>query len=117
VKDEPLNCEDEEFLSIEEVEKLHKAAADKWLREVEEAIAKDRLELAAEGRSHPGLITRDELLAAGALEVPPGWRKSLTVKRVERDLFSMLEEEESSAEEEAEESDDPDDDDSTDAME
>lgn len=29
----------------------------------------------------PHLITRDELLAAGALDVPPAWRKSLGVER------------------------------------
>jgi hypothetical protein len=33
------------------------------------------------------LISVDELRAAGALDVPAGWRKSL---RVERDLFSGL---------------------------
>ena len=33
------------------------------------------------------LITVDELRAAGALDVPAGWRKSL---HVERDLFSGL---------------------------
>jgi hypothetical protein len=33
------------------------------------------------------LITVDELRAAGALDVPPAWRKSLGV---ERDLFSGL---------------------------
>jgi hypothetical protein len=33
------------------------------------------------------LISVDELRAAGALEVPPAWRKSL---HVERDLFSGL---------------------------
>jgi hypothetical protein len=33
------------------------------------------------------LITVDELRAAGALEVPPEWRKSLGV---ERDLFTGL---------------------------
>jgi hypothetical protein len=33
------------------------------------------------------LITVDELRAAGALDVPAAWRKSL---RVERDLFSGL---------------------------
>jgi len=32
----------------------------------------------------------DELRAAGALDVPPAWRKSLGGKRVERDLFSGL---------------------------
>jgi hypothetical protein len=33
------------------------------------------------------LISVDELRAAGALDVPPAWRKSL---QVERDLFSGL---------------------------
>ena len=33
------------------------------------------------------LISVDELRAAGALDVPPAWRKSL---HVERDLFSDL---------------------------
>ncbi|HXY35794.1 MAG TPA: hypothetical protein VEI07_16285 [Planctomycetaceae bacterium] len=33
------------------------------------------------------LITVDELRAAGALDVPPAWRKSLGV---ERDLFTDL---------------------------
>ena len=36
---------------------------------------------------NPHLISVDELRAAGALDVPAGWRKSL---RVERDLFSGL---------------------------
>ncbi len=35
----------------------------------------------------PHLISVDELRAAGALDVPAGWRKSL---HVERDLFSGL---------------------------
>jgi hypothetical protein len=35
----------------------------------------------------PHLISVDELRAAGALDVPPAWRKSLGV---ERDLFSDL---------------------------
>jgi hypothetical protein len=34
------------------------------------------------------LITVDELRAAGALDVPAAWRKSLGVECVERDLFS-----------------------------
>ena len=38
----------------------------------------------------PHLITVDELRAAGALDVPPGWRKSLGVEPVQRDLFSGL---------------------------
>ena len=36
------------------------------------------------------LITVDELRAAGALDVPPAWRKSLATERVERHLFSDL---------------------------
>ncbi len=40
-------------------------------------------ELGREAREKggPRLITRDELLAAGALDVPPAWRKSLGGKR------------------------------------
>jgi hypothetical protein len=42
------------------------------------------------------LISVDELRAAGALDVPPAWRKSLGAdSTVERDLFSDLEDEES----------------------
>lgn len=41
--------------------------------------------------SGPHLITVDELRAAGALDVPPAWRKSLGAAPVERDLFSDLE--------------------------
>lgn len=44
-------------------------------------------ELANEPWEGPHLITVDELRAAGALDVPAAWRKSL---RVERDLFSGL---------------------------
>jgi hypothetical protein len=36
----------------------------------------------------PWLITKDELLAAGALDVPPSWRKSLGGNP--RDLFSEM---------------------------
>lgn len=36
------------------------------------------------------LISVDELRAAGALDVPPAWRKSLSHGRVERNLFSDL---------------------------
>lgn len=35
------------------------------------------------------LISAEELRAAGALDVPPAWRKSLSA-RVEPDLFSNL---------------------------
>jgi hypothetical protein len=42
----------------------------------------------------PHLISVDELRAAGALEVPPPWRKTLGAdSTVERDLFSDLEDE------------------------
>ena len=53
---------------------------DHYLESVLEVIAN----LNAEG---PHLITVDELRAAGALDVPAAWRKSLGV---ERDLFSGL---------------------------
>ena len=36
------------------------------------------------------VITVDELRAAGALDVPAAWRKSLGVEPVQRDLFSGL---------------------------
>ncbi len=38
----------------------------------------------------PSLITVQELLAAGALDVPPSWRTSLSAGKPERDLFSDL---------------------------
>jgi hypothetical protein len=45
----------------------------------------------------PHLISVDELRAAGALEVPPSWRKSLGPdSSAERNLFSDLEDEEGS---------------------
>lgn len=62
---------------------------DPYLKSVLDAIAEDE-------RDGPGpmLITVDELRAAGALDVPPSWRKSLVV---ERDLFSeFLEKEKAS---------------------
>ncbi len=55
---------------------------DPYLASVLKAIEESRLD--ADG---PHLITVDELRAAGALEVPAAWRKSLAV---ERDLFSGL---------------------------
>lgn len=36
------------------------------------------------------LISVDELRAAGALDVPPAWRKSLSAGIPQRDLFSDL---------------------------
>jgi hypothetical protein len=38
----------------------------------------------------PHLISVDELRAAGALDVPPAWRKSLGGQRDQRDLLSGL---------------------------
>ncbi len=55
---------------------------DPYLNSVLEAIASDALDTES-----PRLITVDELRAAGALDVPAAWRKSLGV---ERDLFSGL---------------------------
>jgi hypothetical protein len=55
---------------------------DPYLNSVLEAIAAVALET-----DKPRLITVDELRAAGALDVPAAWRKSLGV---ERDLFSGL---------------------------
>jgi hypothetical protein len=49
-------------------------------------------ELANEPWEGPHLITVDELRAAGALDVPAGWRRSLGE---ERSLFSDLPEEDS----------------------
>jgi hypothetical protein len=56
---------------------------DPYVNSVLEAIASAELDA---GRPH--LITVDELRAAGALDVPAAWRKSLG--REERDLFSDL---------------------------
>jgi hypothetical protein len=77
LEDRPFDFDDEPCLSPEEVDELHAAAANKWLRDVEETIAQVRRDIAAEGVSRPHLITVDELRAAGALDVPPAWRKSL----------------------------------------
>jgi hypothetical protein len=57
---------------------------------VEDPYLKSVLELLAtiEWGEGPHLITVDELRAAGALYVPPSWRKSLRTE--ERDLFSDL---------------------------
>jgi hypothetical protein len=65
---------------------------DRHYRSIDELIAeikgKTIEELASEPWDGPHLISRDELLAAGALYVPPSWRKSLGGK--ERDLFSEV---------------------------
>lgn len=55
---------------------------DRYLNSVLEAIASDALDTES-----PRLISVDELRAAGALDVPAAWRKSLGK---ERDLFAEL---------------------------
>jgi hypothetical protein len=50
------------------------------------------------------LISVDELRAAGALDVPPAWRKSLGV---ERDLFSLFGDEETLPDEQSPTARDP----------
>jgi hypothetical protein len=96
VKDQRLNTDHERSRSddngpttaeIQHWGELDAAAANKGLREVEETIAEVRRDMAANGVSGPHLISVDELRAAGALDVPAAWRKSLGV---ERDLFSGL---------------------------
>jgi hypothetical protein len=69
---------------------LDAAAAAEGLREIEEFIAEVRRDMAAQGISGPHLISVDELRAAGALEVPAAWRKSLSADPGERDLFTDL---------------------------
>ena len=54
---------------------------------IEEIKGKSVEELASEPWDGPCLISVDELRAAGALDVPAAWRKSLAV---ERDYFSGL---------------------------
>jgi hypothetical protein len=81
VKDQPLNSDDDRSISPQELDQLYAAAANKWLREVEDTIADVRRDVAAKGVSRPHLITVDELRAAGALDVPAGWRKSLGEER------------------------------------
>lgn len=56
--------------------------AEKWMREFRE-----ELNNLSEEERRGGLISVDELRAAGALDVPAAWRKSLGE---ERDLFSDL---------------------------
>jgi hypothetical protein len=112
VKDQPLNSDDEQDDDDEEIEydengyptpaqiqrwdELHAAAAKKWLEKTEKVIAEVAREIAAEeaaGRPVQLLITVDELRAAGALDVPAAWRKSL---RNEPDLFTDVSEDASS---------------------
>jgi hypothetical protein len=74
---------------IQRWEELRAAAANKCLNEVNETIAEVRREYAAKIAAGidpgPHLISVEELRAAGALDVPPAWRKSLSAG-CERDL-------------------------------
>src|SRR5262249_9537005 len=69
------SVEDRHYHSIDEIIEEIKG------KSIEELVKEE----AAEGG--PWLITVDELRAAGALDVPPAWRKSLAV---EPDYFSGL---------------------------
>jgi hypothetical protein len=108
VQDQPLNTDDEQDDDDDEIEydengyptpaqvqrwkELHEAAARKWLEKTEKVIAEAAREIAeieAQGGHVKLLITVDELRAAGALDCPPAWRKSL---RNPRDLFSDVSE-------------------------
>jgi hypothetical protein len=81
-------------------------AARKRLRELEEVIAEDARDYAAEGGNGKRLITVDELRAAGALDVPAAWRKSLSAGR---DLScGLFDDEDSRPEEQEPTSHDPD---------
>jgi hypothetical protein len=82
----------------------HAAAANKWLNEVNESIAQARREYAAKIAAGidpgPHLISAEELRAAGALNVPPARRKSLSAG-CERDLplfRDLIDEDETRAE-------------------
>ncbi|HET6878718.1 MAG TPA: hypothetical protein VFI31_01030 [Pirellulales bacterium] len=50
-------------------------------KSIEELVA------AARQRGGPGLISADELRAAGCFDFPPGWRKSLSAKQDRLPLF------------------------------
>jgi hypothetical protein len=59
---------------------------------IEEIKGKTIEEIANEPLDGPHLISVDELRAAGALDVPASWRKSLAASNIadERDIFSGL---------------------------
>lgn len=86
-----------------------------WLREFREEWDKR-----SEEERHPGLFNADELRAAGAFDVPPEWRKSLSAgtertERKERNLFTgMPWDEDPSPAEQAAAPPEPDEDGSTD---
>ncbi len=97
MKDQHLDTDDESLdydndgptaAQVQRWKDLDAAAANKWLEETQQVIDEVAREMAAEaaaGLPVKLLITRDELLAAGALDVPPAWRKSLSA---EGGLFS-----------------------------
>ncbi len=91
MQDQPSHSDDERSLTPAEMDELDAAAANEWLRDVQETIAEARRDAAAAGAPRPHLISVDELRAAGALDVPAAWRKSLGGDDAgERDLFSSL---------------------------
>jgi hypothetical protein len=77
-----------------------------WLKKIQEDLARINQEMLAKGIVGPQLISRDQLLAAGALYVPPAWRKSLS--NGPDDLFSDLPEDDENAENQQPESGEPD---------
>lgn len=64
------------------------ASIDEVIEEIKDIPTEDLVDPTEEG---PRLISVQELRAAGALDVPPAWRKSLGT---ERDLFSDLSDDE-----------------------
>ncbi len=57
---------------------LDAAAAQAWVDSFKDTLASEARDMAAKGLSGPQLISVDELRAAGALDCPPEWRKSLS---------------------------------------
>ena len=57
------------------------ADANYWLERVQRVIAEVAAEYAVAGAPQKHLITVDDLRAAGALDVPAAWRKSLGEER------------------------------------
>ena len=89
MKDPHWDTDDEPARSPEEAEEAEGFDTTEWLREIRREIDEAVREMAEEGLTGPQLISVDQLRAAGALDVPPGWRKSLGGQE-ERDLFSDL---------------------------
>jgi hypothetical protein len=74
------------------VKDKHYASVDELIAEIAGMSIE---ELASEPWDGPHLITVDELRAAGALDVPPAWRKSLGG---ERDLLPLFGDDDAGAE-------------------